>query len=159
MVDEARYAGFWIRVVASIIDSILVFMIIAPPLYWLYGKAYFEEMFDVSRYMDQLLAGANLGASAVATGPADELITWVLPAIGIIAFWVAREATPGKIWLKLRIVDAKTLGHMGRAQAVIRYLAYYVSIIPFALGLLWVAFDARKQGWHDRIAGTVVIHA
>ena len=40
---------------------------------------------------------------------------------------------------------------------MIRYLGYYVSAIPFGLGLLWVAFDPRKQGWHDKMAGTVVV--
>jgi uncharacterized RDD family membrane protein YckC len=42
-------------------------------------------------------------------------------------------------------------------QLVGRYLAYYVSIIPFMAGILWVAFDPRKQGWHDKLAGTVVV--
>jgi uncharacterized RDD family membrane protein YckC len=32
-----------------------------------------------------------------------------------------------------------------------------ISIIPFALGLIWAAFDIRKQGWHDKIAGTYVV--
>ena len=38
-----------------------------------------------------------------------------------------------------------------------RYLGYYVSIIPLFLGLIAVAFDPRKQGWHDKLAGTVVV--
>jgi uncharacterized RDD family membrane protein YckC len=36
-------------------------------------------------------------------------------------------------------------------------LGYYVSAIPFGLGLLWVGIDPKKQGWHDKLAGTVVI--
>jgi uncharacterized RDD family membrane protein YckC len=35
---------------------------------------------------------------------------------------------------------------------IVRYLGYFVSSIPFGLGLFWVAFDARKQGWHDKMA-------
>jgi len=42
-------------------------------------------------------------------------------------------------------------------QLIGRYLGYYVSTIPFCLGLIWVAFDPRKQGWHDKLAGTVVV--
>jgi uncharacterized RDD family membrane protein YckC len=38
-----------------------------------------------------------------------------------------------------------------------RYFAYFLSTIPLGLGLIWVAFDKRKQGWHDKLAGTVVI--
>ena len=45
----------------------------------------------------------------------------------------------------------------GTGQWVIRYLAYYLSALVFFLGFLWVAFDRRKQGWHDKIAGTVVV--
>jgi uncharacterized RDD family membrane protein YckC len=42
-------------------------------------------------------------------------------------------------------------------RLVIRLLCYFVSALPFYLGFLWAAFDRRKQGWHDKIAGTVVI--
>jgi uncharacterized RDD family membrane protein YckC len=38
-----------------------------------------------------------------------------------------------------------------------RYLGYFVSAIPLFLGLIWVGIDGRKQGWHDKLAGTVVI--
>ncbi len=40
-----------------------------------------------------------------------------------------------------------------------RYLGYFASTIPLCLGFLWIAFDKRKQGWHDKLAGTVVIRA
>jgi uncharacterized RDD family membrane protein YckC len=56
-----------------------------------------------------------------------------------------------------RIVDAKTGGKPTSGQWLIRYVGYFVSSIPFGLGLFWVAFDARKQGWHDKMAGTVVV--
>ncbi|RYY81863.1 MAG: RDD family protein, partial [Comamonadaceae bacterium] len=38
-------------------------------------------------------------------------------------------------------------------------LAYFVSAIPLCIGFLWVAWDPRKQGWHDKLAGTVVVRA
>ena len=56
-----------------------------------------------------------------------------------------------------RIVDAKTGGKPTTRQLIVRYLGYFVSTIPLGLGLLWVAFDPRKQGWHDKLAGTVVV--
>jgi uncharacterized RDD family membrane protein YckC len=55
------------------------------------------------------------------------------------------------------IVDARTGGKPSTRQFIIRYLGYYVSMIPLMLGILWVGFDARKQGWHDKMAGTVVV--
>ena len=59
--------------------------------------------------------------------------------------------------ISAKIVDAKTGNPPTFGQSVIRYLGYYVSTIAFGLGLIWVAFDARKQGWHDKMAGTVVV--
>jgi uncharacterized RDD family membrane protein YckC len=59
--------------------------------------------------------------------------------------------------VRAEIVDADTLGVPTRAKFVARYLGYYVSTLVIGLGFLWIAFDARKQGWHDKIAGTVVI--
>ena len=90
-------------------------------------------------------------------GPVDFLVSWVLPAIAIVLFWIARQATPGKMAIGARIVDAKTGGKPTAGQLVLRYLGYYVSMIPLMIGMLWIAFDPRKQGWHDKIAGTVVI--
>jgi uncharacterized RDD family membrane protein YckC len=147
-----RYAGFWIRVVAALIDTTLLSMIIGPLLWQIYGRGYFQAYFDLVQGRIYEAADKPLFA-----GPADVLLSLVLPAIGIVAFWIAREATPGKMLLSLRIVDAKTLGHMRKSQAVGRYLGYYVSTFPLGLGLLWVAFDPRKQGWHDKLAGTIVI--
>jgi len=85
------------------------------------------------------------------------LINWVLPAVVIIVFWIYRSATPGKMILKLKIIDAKTGGKISTGQCIGRYFAYYVSIIPFMLGIIWVGFDDRKQGWHDKLAGTLVV--
>jgi uncharacterized RDD family membrane protein YckC len=56
-----------------------------------------------------------------------------------------------------RVVDAVTGKAPTIGQCIGRYLGYIVSTVPLGLGLIWVAFDARKQGWHDKLAGTVVI--
>ncbi len=59
----------------------------------------------------------------------------MLPAIAVILFWIARQATPGKMALSLRIVDAKTLGPLSKGQVFGRYLAYYVSVDTAGAGL------------------------
>ena len=58
---------------------------------------------------------------------------------------------------KLTIVDAKTGGKPSATQFIGRYLGYYVSMIPLFLGIIWVGIDKKKQGWHDKLSGTVVI--
>jgi uncharacterized RDD family membrane protein YckC len=59
--------------------------------------------------------------------------------------------------ISARIVDAKTGARPTTGQLVVRYLGYYVAMIPLFAGIIWVAFDPRKQGWHDKLAGTVVV--
>jgi uncharacterized RDD family membrane protein YckC len=88
---------------------------------------------------------------------ADILFQVVLPAVAAILFWRYRGATPGKMLISARIVDANTYGPPSTGKLIGRYFAYLVSIIPIFLGFLWIAFDKRKQGWHDKLAGTVVI--
>ena len=74
-----------------------------------------------------------------------------------IILWIYKSATPGKMLTGLIIVDAKTGEKPSIGQFIVRYLGYYVSIIPLSLGIIWVGIDKRKQGWHDKLAGTVVI--
>jgi uncharacterized RDD family membrane protein YckC len=74
-----------------------------------------------------------------------------------IVFWTIKSATPGKMLFSAYIVDAKTLGKASPTQNITRYFGYYVSMIPLFLGFFWIAFDKRKQGWHDKFAGTLVI--
>ena len=59
--------------------------------------------------------------------------------------------------LKLTVIDAKTGGKPSTAQFIGRYLGYYLAGIPLLLGIFWVGFDKRKQGWHDKLAGTLVV--
>lgn len=140
MVPEGyRYAGFWLRVAASLIDTVLVLLITVPLLLAVYG-----------------VTPAAMTSSGFAAIP-NILISYVAPAVAVIAFWVARQATPGKMAFGARIVDATTGNKLSVPQSIGRYLGYFVSTIPFGLGLLWVAFDSRKQGWHDKLAGTVVV--
>jgi uncharacterized RDD family membrane protein YckC len=141
-IDESRYeyVGFWARAWASVIDSVLVCVIVYPVLTMIYGREYFSS-------------------TSLIKGPADFLLQWVLPAVAIIVFWIARQATPGKMAIRAKIVDADTGAPMTRAQAIGRYLGYYVSILGLGFGFFWVGWDKRKQGWHDKLAGTVVVRS
>jgi uncharacterized RDD family membrane protein YckC len=136
--NDMEYAGFWIRTGASLIDTILMMVIIVPVLTIIYGKGYWSS-------------------EAVFLGVWDLLFNYILPAIVVIVFWIVKSATPGKILLELSIVDAETGGKPSNGQLIGRYFAYYISVLPLMLGFIWVGFDKRKQGWHDKLAGTVVV--
>ncbi|MDA8443622.1 RDD family protein [Paracidovorax valerianellae] len=58
-----------------------------------------------------------------------------------------------------RVVDAATGNSLTLGQSIGRYLACIVSMVPLCLGLFSVGFDGRKQGWHDKLAGTVVVRS
>ena len=135
---ELEYVGFWPRVGASLIDTILIGVIVWPLLTAFYGESYWTS-------------------DSFIQGPMDFLLSWVFPAVAVVLFWIARQASPGKMAISAKIVDAKTGGAPSAGQFIGRYLAYYLSGIPLCLGFLWVVFDDRKQGWHDKLAGTVVV--
>jgi uncharacterized RDD family membrane protein YckC len=140
--NDVEYAGFWVRLGATLIDTVLVMAITFPLLIAIYGWQYFDP---------------QIGKGGMFAGPADFLISWVFPFVAAIWFWRARQATPGKMALSLHVVDAETGATLSMRQSVGRYFAYLVSIIPLFLGFVWVAFDRRKQGWHDKLAGSVVV--
>ena len=135
-----EYVGFWSRLGASIIDSIIIIVITLPTLYLIYGGDYFNS--------EEFIQGFS-----------DVIISYVFPLVATILFWIYKCATPGKIALSVKIVDAKTGNNPTVRQSTVRYLGYYVSLIPLGLGFLWIAWDAKKQGWHDKMAGTVVIRS
>ena len=138
--DDFEYVGFWPRVGASVIDAIIILIITAPPLVAIYGWGYFTDP-----------------DKPFIAGPADFLFSWVLPAVAVILFWLYKQATPGKMAMSARVVDARTGNTLSIGQSIVRYLAYFIAMLPLFLGIIWVAFDPRKQGWHDKLAGTVVI--
>ncbi len=136
--DHQEYAGFWPRLGATMIDVISIMVVTYPILWLIYGDAYF--LGEVGVY-----------------GVWDIVIGYVLPVVATIWFWLRFLATPGKILLKLKVVDASTGEKMTLGQSIIRYFAYIVSTIPLCLGFVWVAIDPKKQAWHDKIAKTVVV--
>jgi len=136
--EHIQYAGFWRRLLAFILDSFLFYAVVAPLLmlsYW---------------------SSEQVGVFAI-YGIADFLLTTLLPVVLIIGFWIKLSATPGKLLLDCKVVDAKTLQPLGWKKALLRCLAYVVSALPVYLGFVWIAFDKRKQGLHDKLAGTLVL--
>ena len=70
---------------------------------------------------------------------------------------IPNAEAPGKMAIRAKILDAKTGKNASTGQLIGRYFAYYISVIPLMLGIVWIAFDRKKQGWHDKLAGTVVV--
>ena len=137
--NNVVYAGFWLRFCATVIDNILIVLLTFMPVSMIYG-------FDNYKNNDSFYLG-----------PWHFLIELVIPIMLVIWLWVRFSATPAKMLLRLKVVDIKTLQPISFRQAIIRYFGYVPSMLCFLLGMLWVAFDKRKQGWHDKLASTAVI--
>jgi uncharacterized RDD family membrane protein YckC len=134
------YVGFSKRCVAFLIDIFILLVIAVPLLMAIYGRAYFDP--------------AREGLA----GFWDLVINVLAPAAATLLFWRYRGATPGKMAIGAKVVDAKTGGAPSTGSLVARYFGYIASALPLMLGFAWIAVDRRKQGFHDKIAGTVVIY-
>ena len=166
---EPQYVGFWKRVFASIIDTLILVVVIGLIAVAVYGMQYVRLSSEGKTLMFDLL------------------VQGLLPALAVIVFWRYRGATPGKMLISAKIVDAETFGTPSTGKLIGRYFAYLVSMLPSIVvsvaiiamatllgredlklwlaitpllmwGFFWIAFDKRKQGWHDKLAGTVVIY-
>ena len=129
MSGSHEYVGFWVRLAASAIDA-LILWVVSVPLVFAIGFAGFWVFMTAA----------------------------MVPALAVILFWRYCGATPGKIAFLAKIADARSGGRPSTGRLVARYFAYIVSSLPLFLGFVWIAIDRRKQGWHDKIAGTLVVY-
>lgn len=137
--EQVEYAGFWARCGATLVDTVILLLITMPLTMVIYGNSMWASG------TKQILGGWDI------------VINWVFPAIAVVLFWHFKGATPGKMIVTMKVVDQKTGLKPSFTQSIIRYFSYFVSIIPLFLGFFWIAVDKKKQGWHDKLAGTVVV--
>lgn len=141
MGNRYQYAGFWVRTAASIVDSIVLMLITSPLLIMWYGFDAYWKAAETNGFL----------------GLGEVVISWILPLVLTIVFWLKVQATPGKMLFSLKVLDELTGKPLTLQQSLIRYVGYFVSAFALLLGFIWIAFDAKKQGWHDKMARTVVV--
>lgn len=140
---DAAKAGFWLRVVAALIDSALLTA----------AQLVLGALFGV--ILALLIGGYDSDSLAMLA------VVWLFGSTLGLAYYVFFTAhggqTPGKMALRIKVIrtDGTEIG-LGKAfyrEAVCKFL----SALIFGIGYLMVAFDEKKQGLHDRMAGTYVI--
>jgi uncharacterized RDD family membrane protein YckC len=124
------FGGFWIRFVAYYIDAALVEIIV---------------IFLVLAFFPSI---AGVLAMSMIVAP-----------VYFIGFWATIGQTIGMMPFRLRVVRNSDGSRLGFGRAVLRLVGLSISCVPLYLGLIWVAFDSRKRGWHDFIAGSAVIRS
>jgi uncharacterized RDD family membrane protein YckC len=130
---RVELAGLGSRLLAQVID-----------LFWL---------LPLSILLGAVAAFANGGEMSAG----GELMANLIGALVVLLFWAERQATPGKMVLGLRIVDVATGGTPTIGRLTLRYVGYLVAALPLGLGFLWALWDRQRQGWHDKMAGTLVV--
>jgi uncharacterized RDD family membrane protein YckC len=148
-----KYAGFWRRFIAYMIDGCIisiVFFILA----FICGIAFFTGTMS---------SGNNAWIADMSNPERITSLTlwfWLFSTLINIAYFTyfhgSTGRTPGKMLLGLQVVSIDG-NQISFGTAFLRSIGYLVSSIVLCLGYIWIMFDSKKQGWHDKIAGTVVI--
>jgi uncharacterized RDD family membrane protein YckC len=148
-----RY-GTWLgRFVAYLIDGFIIGVVV-----WAFYIVGFIVLAGGARVGDS--SGAALGAG-VGIGLVFVLVGAVVGFLWKPYFWSHGGQTPGYKMLGMRVVRARDGGPVSFGTGILRMIGYIINDIVFGLplGFIWAGFDSAKQGWHDKIAGTVVIQA
>ncbi|MGH2515170.1 MAG: RDD family protein, partial [Ktedonobacterales bacterium] len=146
------HAGFISRAIAFMLDLVVMSIAVLVTIALLEVVLGFFTLYGL------------LGQRVVQSNAFHDLAIAVIAVIGAgiaigypVGFWVLLGQTPGKLLTGVRIVriDGQPLTVR---RALLRYLGYWLSTIPFGLGFLWVLVDDRRQCWHDKLAGTYVVY-
>jgi uncharacterized RDD family membrane protein YckC len=137
-----RYGGFWVRFLAFILDGIVIGVITSA--------------------LAVFALGGNMMVTTSAAGAVQINYTYnafgaLIGLVYFVGFWGWRGQTPGMIPFNMTIVMADDGSKPDWVRMLLRYVGLIISIVVLFLGVIWVGFDRRKQGWHDKMAGTVVV--
>ncbi len=157
--NEVRYAGFWIRFIASFLDTLFLAVPIAVVIYFLSDG----NWFDFTQYQQNIQMAMSGNINALETQPQTSLKWELLFEISVLIitmiFWRRwRGATPGKKFVNIKIVDAKTFEDITNKQAITRSIGYIASTFTFLIGFIMVGIRKDKRGLHDLLGGTAVIY-
>jgi uncharacterized RDD family membrane protein YckC len=115
----------------------------------------------IALIIDGIILAIIYGLLAALTGRA-ELGGIASFIVGVIYQWyfltTQNGQTPGKRVMGIRVVKVNG-APLTAADVIIRYVGYYINSVVVMLGWIWAIFDADKQGWHDKLAGTYVVTA
>ena len=159
MHDEVIYASFWERLVASLLDTLILAVPIGMLVYFLSDGQWMN--FDQFQNAMQMAQYGNAEAlhSMPQTDMTWELLFEALMMFIIIIFWRRwAGATPGKKILGIEVVNFADNSPLTNKQMIIRYIGYLISTLPFLLGFFMVLFRQDRRALHDLLAGTAVIH-
>ena len=141
------YAGFWWRVLASILDYLILIPVVVLII----------VVFGLAAHLPTPIPGQPVPKPSVGIGLIPNIIAMVLYWIYFAGLESSKwRATVGKRICGLVVTDMNG-GRLSFGRATGRYFAKIVSSLTLMIGYIMVAFTARKQGLHDMIADTLVM--
>ncbi|MFC1591781.1 RDD family protein [Thermodesulfobacteriota bacterium] len=141
-----EYAGFLIRLLAICIDGVLLGLIVLL-LFIALIMVVNGSLSDYIRKPEELMA--------MLSGP-FWLVCTVIEAFYFVYFHAVTGQTVGKLICGIQVLSSAGT-EIGFLRSLLRYVGYMLAYIPLCLGFLWIGFDRKKQGWHDKLARTVVV--
>jgi len=143
-----HYAGLFSRVIGFVIDALIVALALAI-IPWL--VTILLESIGIGSLTTRWMDGVE---RLLASGIFAILFSYFYYAF----FWFFAGQTIGNAVAGIRII--RTNGkRVGPFRTLLRLIGYVIALIPFGLGFLWVLIDNRRQGWHDKLAGTCAVYA
>jgi uncharacterized RDD family membrane protein YckC len=157
MTDEHRYAGFILRLFASGLDAVILFLIGMSLLciqIFLFPFSITPESLGLDFGLNSNTMGALLISQFIVWGMYMLPIFWLYSALLESS---SLQGTIGKIALKLMVCD-KDGRRISFLRASLRFIGKIVSALPLFIGFFLIALTERKQGLDDFLAGTQVLH-
>lgn len=136
------YGGFWIRVVAFLLDGLVIGVITSAAAPFMGAGPMFE-------------GGGTVGGVSVNYG--TNALGGLVGLLYFVGFWSLRGQTVGMIPFRLHVVRVSDGSKPDWVVSLLRYVGLIISFAVILIGVIWVAFDGRKQGWHDKMASTLVV--
>ena len=143
------YGGFWIRVVAFIIDAIIVRVVVAPVGIMFGGLGLAGGMMSGFPHRGLAILGGGVTFILLVFG------NWLYEAFMESSSY---QATLGKMIFGMKVTDLDG-NRISFERATGRHFAKWLSGLILCIGYIMVGFTERKQGLHDLLAGTLVRRA
>lgn len=110
-----------------------------------------------------ILIDGDMGEAIVASGVGEEFqpahLLMAVIGIGYYTYFFGKGETPGMRLVEIKLVRTDGVEPVGLHRGFLRWVGMEISGIVLLLGYTWILFDKKRQGWHDKIAGTYVVRA
>lgn len=168
MKKQILYSNFFARLFATMLDLVIISIILTPIMtvaaqivfMYFFGEFFIQQELEVKDI--KVLMEASRTPEFVEFANSGVFLRYIISlmiinaifmAIYFISFWHLFSATPGKMIMRLKIVDSEDYSKPSLWRFTKRFIAYVTAII----GMWSITWGNKKQAWHDKIAKTVVI--